>query len=203
MNLDSPLFGLNLATLLVTAILGAILFVVCSGFIKVNIILNLLKNALGTQNVPSNMLVNVLSAAIVITGSSAMYSNTISNISTLAEGLTNDQILIEELYFQKDIVFQDFNSRLKDRLVDGDEVLERDGWLMLVARNVVLDLKEGLEIGIKFYIIFVAIDLILAIVLSAAGMNMLSPTVVSVPLKLIIFYFADGWTIVYELSIGN
>ncbi|EII5831852.1 EscR/YscR/HrcR family type III secretion system export apparatus protein, partial [Vibrio parahaemolyticus] len=51
---------------------------------------------------------------------------------------------------------------------------------------------------LKLYIVFVSIDFLIAVILSGVGMTMLSPTVISTPVKLAVFYFSDSWTILFK-----
>lgn len=67
---------------------------------------------------------------------------------------------------------------------------------------IVLDLYKGFELGIKLYMIFVSVDFLIAVILSGVGMSMLSPTVISTPIKLAVFYFSDGWTILFNALDG-
>jgi type III secretion protein R len=65
--------------------------------------------------------------------------------------------------------------------------------LILVPAFTVTELTEAFKIGFLLYLGFVIIDLVVANVLSALGMMMFSPTVISTPLKLMLFVVADGW----------
>nr|MBF4337773.1 EscR/YscR/HrcR family type III secretion system export apparatus protein [Vibrio anguillarum] len=64
--------------------------------------------------------------------------------------------------------------------------------------SLVLDLYQGFELGLKLYLIFVSIDFLIAVILSGVGMTMLSPTVISTPVKLAVFYFSDSWTLLFR-----
>ncbi|MDE1211832.1 EscR/YscR/HrcR family type III secretion system export apparatus protein, partial [Vibrio aestuarianus] len=64
--------------------------------------------------------------------------------------------------------------------------------------NLILDLYQGFELGLKLYMVFVSIDFLIAVILSGVGMTMLSPTVISTPIKLAVFYFSDSWTILFK-----
>ncbi|GEM77465.1 hypothetical protein VSA01S_35770 [Vibrio sagamiensis NBRC 104589] len=64
--------------------------------------------------------------------------------------------------------------------------------------NLIFDLYKGFELGLKLYMVFVSIDFLIAVVLSGVGMTMLSPTVISTPVKLAVFYFSDSWTLLFR-----
>jgi type III secretion protein R len=61
---------------------------------------------------------------------------------------------------------------------------------------VVSELKEAFQIGFLLFVPFIVIDMVVANILLALGMHMLSPTTVSLPFKLLLFVLADGWHLV-------
>jgi type III secretion protein R len=71
-------------------------------------------------------------------------------------------------------------------------VSDRD-FLVVAPAFVASELRRGFEIGFLILIPFLVVDLVVASLLTALGMNMLSPTSVSLPFKLLLFVMADGW----------
>ena len=67
--------------------------------------------------------------------------------------------------------------------------------LVALPAFTVSQLTSAFQIGFVIYLCFVSIDLILANVLLAMGMSMVSPTVISVPFKLLLFTVLDGWSL--------
>ena len=73
------------------------------------------------------------------------------------------------------------------------KALQSDDLMVLVPAFTVSELTAAFKIGFIVYLAFVIIDLVVANVLVALGMMMFSPTVVAVPLKLLLFVLLDGW----------
>src|SRR5205085_12547610 len=72
----------------------------------------------------------------------------------------------------------------------------RDDLLIVLPAFLISELSEAFQIGFLVFIPFLVIDMVVANVLLALGMHMLSPTTVSLPFKLLLFVLADGWTLV-------
>lgn len=66
----------------------------------------------------------------------------------------------------------------------------------LLAGYVVSELKVAFLIGVRFFLPFVIVDMLVATILTSMGMLMLPPVLISLPLKLLLFVLADGWTLV-------
>ena len=73
---------------------------------------------------------------------------------------------------------------------------DKEEFRVLVPSFVTSELKEAFQIGFLVYLPFIIIDMVIANVLLSMGMSMLSPSVVSLPFKLLLFVLADGWFLV-------
>ena len=81
-------------------------------------------------------------------------------------------------------------------------ISEKD-FLVLVPSFVVSELKEAFQIGFLLFLPFLVIDMVVANILLALGMQMLSPTTISMPFKLLLFVLVDGWYLIAKgLVIG-
>ncbi len=69
-------------------------------------------------------------------------------------------------------------------------------FLVLVPAFVVSELKEAFQIGFLLFVPFIVIDMVVANILLALGMHMLSPTTISMPFKLLLFVLVDGWYLI-------
>ena len=78
---------------------------------------------------------------------------------------------------------------------DKNEVTERD-LLIAVPSFVISELKQAFQIGFILFVPFLVIDMVVANILLALGMHMLSPTVISMPFKLLLFVLVDGWYLI-------
>jgi type III secretion protein R len=73
-------------------------------------------------------------------------------------------------------------------------LLQSDDLMVLVPSFTLSELTRAFQIGFVIYLVFVVVDLIVATILLALGMSMISPTTISLPFKLLLFVMLDGWT---------
>ena len=78
---------------------------------------------------------------------------------------------------------------------DRKDVGEMD-FMIIVPAFVVSELKEAFQIGFILFVPFIVIDMVVANILLALGMHMLSPTTISLPFKLLLFVLVDGWYLI-------
>lgn len=198
-----------LALLAVTAGLGLLVLAVATttAFVKVSIVLFLVRNALGTQTIPPNVV--LYAAAMILT----MF------VSAPVAEQTYDRMSDAKLHYQ---TFDDWVSAAKAGSEPLREHLKKftneeqrrfflsstekvwpeemhaaatpDDFAILVPSFLLSELKRGFEIGFLLYLPFIVIDLIVTTILMAMGMSMVSPTVISVPFKIFLFVAIDGWS---------
>lgn len=216
--------GVNLVIVLCLVILSAVFFICFSGFIKYSIVLNILKNAMGTQQIPPSIVVNLLAALLALSSIWVIVEPGLERIKpyfsevndTLMDpiggiGLDNSGVgdstnptlyqLISNLeqYFPEVFKYADNKAEELERLFTLPMSFKGGSSIFKPFLGaIVLDLYKGFELGIKLYMIFVSIDFLIAVILSGVGMSMLSPTVISTPIKIAVFYFSDGWTILFN-----
>lgn len=223
LNPDNAFSGANLIVLLTLAILSTVFFICFSGFVKYNIVLNIIKNAVGTQQIPPSIVVNLLAALMAL---NSIWPDITPGLERIKPYFSEQQS--EEQAFSLDIqemqnqeqpqnitmyylvahLFEYF-PELLERAKDNTDTLmgmielplnfdsSADTFKYFLG-NLILDLYQGFEMGLKLYMVFVSIDFLIAVVLSGVGMTMLSPTVISTPIKLAIFYFSDSWTMLFR-----
>lgn len=206
-------------TLSLLSLLPFIIMILTS-FMKIVIVLSLLRNALGVQQAPPNQVINgvafMLSLFVMYPTSLKMYDAAINVVST---SRTPDSIVSPEsstyiinvagaaLGPLKD--FLKTNSLVKHQALfyrmafrtipeDHRENLQPDDVIILVPAYITSQLKDAFEIGVLIYIPFFVIDLVTSNILLAMGMMMLSPVTISMPLKLFLLVMLDGWTLLIE-----
>ena len=217
---NNPFSGANLVILLVLVLLSTVFFICFSGFVKYNIVLNIIKNAVGTQQIPPTIVVNLLAALMALNSIWPDIKPGIERIKpyfsqqqetlSLPLDLTSENELPENItmYYLASNIFN-FFPELLDRAVDKTSKLtsmidipinfdEENDKFKYFLGNLIFDLYQGFELGLKLYMVFVSIDFLIAVVLSGVGMTMLSPTVISTPVKLAVFYFSDSWTLLFR-----
>ena len=219
---DNAFSGANLVLLLVLALLSTVFFICFSGFVKYNIVLNIIKNAVGTQQIPPTIVVNLLAALMALNSIWPDIKPGIERIKPyfaevqqeeqlnlpLDLGLEDEKPKNITMYYLASNIF-DFFPELLKRAEDKTNQLtamidiplnfdEDSDTFKFFLGNLILDLYQGFELGLKLYMVFVSIDFLIAVVLSGVGMTMLSPTVISTPIKLAVFYFSDSWTLLFR-----
>lgn len=180
-----------------------------TSFAKIVVVLGLLRQALGLQQVPPNMVLNgialvmtVYVMAPVFTQASAKMSESgqsIENIKTVEQmGGVFESVrpaLTDFLSKHSDLRDRKFFQRSASRLWPEESAknLREDDLLVLVPAFTVSELTEAFQVGFMLFLAFVIVDLIVANVLLSMGMSMVSPTIISIPFKILLFVVLDGW----------
>lgn len=196
------------------------IIMILTSFLKIVIVLSLLRNALGVQQAPPNQIINgvafMLSLFIMYPTALKMYD---AAQKVVTETKTPDSILspqssqyIIEIANQAKEPLRDFlkkNSTVKHHALfyriayrvlpeNYRPTIKPDDFMILVPSFITSQLKEAFEIGVLIYIPFFVIDLVTSNVLLAMGMMMLSPVTISMPLKLFLLVMLDGWTLLID-----
>ncbi len=205
-NIPDPL--LLLALVAAVAILPFFALIVTS-YTKIVVVLGLLRQALGVQQVPPNMVINsialILSAYVMAPiGTQAMQSiDTKLHGSVQQRKFEDFNVILQSvsaplrgfLYKHTDEKNRKFFTQAAGKLWPAEQasLLKEDDMLVLIPGFTVSELTSAFTIGFVIYLAFVVVDLIVANILLALGMSMVSPTVISVPFKLLLFVVLDGW----------
>ena len=183
-----------------------------TSFVRINIVLILLRQALGSPQVPGNQVLTalaiLLSALVMKPVAETVYTQ---SIQPYAEGKLAPMAAWEagstpvKLFMVNQIIY----TRHTDYLWELYEIAEpdvpgrvkpvypQDFPLRAVAPAFLLsELTTALTIGFLIYLPFLVVDLVVSAVLSAMGLFMLPPSLVAMPLKLVLFVLADGWMLV-------
>ena len=206
-NNDIPLIGvLALATLLP--------FLIACGtcYIKFSIVFVMVRNALGLQQIPSNMTINGIALLLAVYVMSPIiesgYENyqshqkqqgAISNLpSFISTGIDGYR---EYLQHYSDPELLEFFSNLQSArggITGGEFTSDKISIITLLPAYALSEIKSAFKIGFYIYLPFVVIDLLISCILLALGMMMMSPVTISVPIKLVLFVVMDGWTILTQ-----
>ncbi len=178
------------------------LLLLMTGFTRIVIVLSLLRQALGTQAAPPNQVIVGLSLFLTY----FVMAPTFDRVYEQAWVPFNaNQIAADEALKRGEAPVRDFmlkqtrqaDVQLFAKLaklapdVKSEEVPLR----VLVPAFVTSELKSAFQIGFLIFIPFLIIDMIVASVLMSLGMMMLSPVLVALPFKLMLFVLADGWNL--------
>ncbi|VAW54148.1 Flagellar biosynthesis protein FliP [hydrothermal vent metagenome] len=191
-----------LAMMTVLSLLPAVLIMTTS-FTRIIIVLSILRQALGTAQTPSNQILLGLSLFLTFFIMSPIFENAYN--SGVKPYL--DEQLSSEVAFQKaSEPFYDFmlnQTRETDLAmfaeISGHGKLDptiKIPFSLLLPSFVTSELKTAFQIGFLIFIPFLIIDIVVASVLMSMGMMMLSPMIISLPFKLMLFVLIDGWSLI-------
>lgn len=193
--------------LLLTAItLVPAMLIMLTGFTRIVIVLSIVRNAIGLQNMPPNMVIIGLSLFITY----FVMSPAITQINETAfQPYLNEEIQLEEFADRAMDPLRDFMLR-QTYQTDLDFFANLAGLeegvspqslpdRVVVASFVTSELKHAFAIGFFIYIPFIVIDMVVSSTLMAMGMMMLPPAMISMPFKILLFVLVDGW----QLTIGT
>lgn len=186
------------------------LLIMLTGFTRIVIVLSMVRNAIGLQNMPPNMVIIGLSLFLTYFVMSPVLTQ-VSN--TALEPYINEQITYQEFSERAMVPFRDFMLKqtyqsdlnyfcdLGGVTKDGQPVKDLDTIPnhVLISAFVTSELKHAFAIGLFIYIPFIVIDMVVASTLMAMGMMMLPPATISLPFKIMLFVLVDGW----QLTIGT
>ena len=191
---------------------------VSTSYLKIVVVLGLVRNAIGVQQVPPNMLLNaialILSAFIMApVGSAAMTGLSETGffdkpMSTKQMSLMMESVRVPlKKFLERHTPLEDrefFVQATKLIWKDSPEFsIEDDSMLILVPAFSLRELTRAFQIGFILYLAFIAVDLVVAVVVQAFGLTMLSPTPIAIPFKLLLFVAFDGWQkLIYALVLG-
>lgn len=181
-----------------------------TSFVKISVVFMIIRQAIGLQQVPSNMIVLTLSVLLAVFVSYPVFTESFDAImstdldmrsveglrSFWVAGITPFKTFIEQ---HIDPQYIDFFANAATELWRGSGLVgEGDNLVIQLPAFMISELTEAFKIGFLLYLPFVAIDLSVTIILMALGMQMVQPSIISVPFKLLVFVFVDGWARIIE-----
>ena len=173
-----------------------------TGFTRIVIVLSLLRQALGTQAAPPNQVIVGISLFLTFFVMSPTldrvyeqaYAPFAANQIAFDEALKRGEVPMRE-FMLKQTRQSDVQLFAKLAKLPADVGSESVPLRVLVPAFVTSELKSAFQIGFMIFIPFLIIDMIVASVLMSLGMMMLSPVLVALPFKLMLFVLADGWNL--------
>ncbi|MCB5227774.1 flagellar type III secretion system pore protein FliP [Alishewanella sp. 16-MA] len=195
-------------TLQVLAIMTALSFVpamviMMTSFTRIIVVLAILRQAIGLQQTPSNQVLIGITLFLTFFIMAPVFKNINEQAIQpyLAETLDPMQALDAAIVPLK--AFMLHQTRVKDldtfaQIAGLDVAVQPQDYPMtiVIPAFVTSELKTAFQIGFMLFIPFLIIDLVVASVLMAMGMMMLSPMIISLPFKLMMFVLVDGWILV-------
>ena len=201
-NLDTLNPSIQLLIVMASFSLLPFIFVCMTSFLRFVIVFSILKTAMGTQQVPPGVV--IIGLALVLTFytmsgvfqkmyevGSVPYQKTGSMVAAIQEGSKPLKEFMLRQTRQSDVAyFIEMAGKEAPRTPDDLGIFQ------VAPAFIISELKSSFEIGFIIFIPFIVLDLVVANILLALGMFMLSPTIISLPFKLLIFIAVDGWSLI-------
>lgn len=181
-----------------------LVFCCMTSFLRFVIVFSMLKTAMGTQQVPPSIV--IIGLAMILTFytmggtfqkmyelGSVPYNKNHNIVEAISEGSKPLKEFMLKQTRESDLAF--FVEKSKGRAPENPE--ELTVWEVAPA-FIISELKTSFEIGFIIFVPFIVLDLVVANILLALGMFMLSPTIISLPFKLLIFIAVDGWALIVQ-----
>lgn len=184
-------------------------------FVRVIIVLSLLRQALGTQNLPPSQVITSIALFVTLAVMSPVWKQAYD------DGIrpyTNRQVSLEQAWTAGSAPIRRFMSQQIERCGNSDDV-----WLFLeymptktaprsyddvplqalLPAFMLSELKTSFLIGFQIYLPFLILDMVVSSVLIAMGMLVLPPVLISLPFKLLLFVLVDGWQLVVGMLLES
>lgn len=173
-----------------------------TGFTRIVIVLSLLRQALGTQSAPPNQVIVGLSLFLTFFVMGPTFDRVYEDAYLpLTKSTISFELALERAerpmrdFMVKQTRQSDFALFAKLAKLAGEATAETAPLRVLIPAFVISELKSAFQIGFMIFIPFLVIDIVVASVLMSLGMMMLSPVLVALPFKLMLFVLADGWNL--------
>ncbi|HSB73591.1 MAG TPA: flagellar type III secretion system pore protein FliP [Candidatus Methylomirabilis sp.] len=195
--------ALQVMLLLTVLAVAPSLLIMLTSFSRIVIVLGLLRQALGTPQMPPNQVLLGLSlfltafvmAPVVSEVHESAYTPYVSRQISQEEALRRGLRPLRQFMFRQT---RDQDLALMVHLAKTPRPRERDdvATYVLIPAFIISELKSGFQMGFVLFLPFIVIDFVVSSVLLSMGMLFLPPTMIALPFKLLLFVLADGWHLV-------
>jgi type III secretion protein R len=190
-----------------------------TSFVKIQIVLSLLRSALGVQQTPPNQVLNGIALLVTIyvmfptglamynaaqeviqkqnpqemfsTENAAYIINVVDKAKEPLRGFLQRNAIGKHITSFYQLANRTFPEPYKSQLKQSD-------FIVLIPSFITSQLKTAFEIGVLIYLPFFVIDMVVSNILLAMGMMMLSPLTIALPIKLLLLVMVDGWTVLVQ-----
>jgi type III secretion protein R len=203
--------GIAIASLLPFVLMGA------TAFVKISTVLQIVKSAIGAQSVPSSTVVMVLAGSLSLLAMAPVADRMSERMAPLLNSDRDAIALVRDGATALSEPMRDFfkaNASAGERArffkvaqdarpgPERSNVGEND-FSVLLPSFVVTELAAAFKMGFLLYLPFLVIDMVIANVLLALGMQMMNPTQVSLPFKLLLFAAINGWGLLSQALVSG
>jgi flagellar biosynthetic protein FliP len=202
-NPDDLVPALRVVAILTILTLAPAILLLMSGFTRILIVLSFLRQALGSPTMPPNQILIGLSLFltyfVMAPTTTRIYETAV--VPYMERKLTSDEAIMKGVGPLRDFMMaqtrkDDLKLFFQLGKLPQPKTVEDVPMRVLIPSFVISELKAAFQIGFLVYLPFIVIDMIVSSVLMAMGMMMLPPTVVSLPLKIVLFVLVDGWSLI-------
>ena len=197
-------YSLSLQVVILMTLLSFLpsILVMMTSFTRIVIVLAILRQAIGLQTSPSNQVLIGIAFFMTIFVMTPVFDDMYTQA---IEPYMNDKIQARDAFeiAQKPLhKFMLDQTRMTDLNAFSEfanikiDKLENVPMRVVIPAFIVSELKTAFQIGFMLFLPFLIIDLVVASILMAMGMMMLSPMIVSLPFKLMLFVLVDGWSLI-------
>jgi len=196
---------LQIILLLTVLTLAPAILVLVTSFTRIIVIFHFVRQAIGTQNVPPNMVLSGLALFLTFFIMYPVYTDINENAFkpymskeiTQVDAMKNAENSIRKFMF-KFTREKDLALFVKISKIPRPNNQQDVPTFVLIPAFVISELKTAFQIGFVLFIPFLIIDMVTASILLSMGMMMLPPVMVSMPFKLLLFVLVDGWYLIVE-----
>ena len=205
----------SLIAVLVALSLVPFVAMVATSYLKIVVVMSLIRNALGIQSIPPNMVINALALILTFYIMAPRLERGWEIVSSRMEANHPERVLRTDILAEagepfREFLLQESGERQRAFFVSTAEklwstrdeegnvtpaVVDPRSYFVLLPAFCVSELTKAFQIGFLVYLPFIAIDIIISNILLAMGMMMVSPVTISLPFKLLLFVMVDGWTL--------
>ena len=209
---------LILMTALAALAMVPFVLIMVTSFVKIAVVLSIVRQAIGTQQIPPTQVITGLATILTVyimmpVGLDIYHDVRAKLISPSFKSFDMNNMKASQMMEIWQVAQEPMrgfliqNAHLKDRDMffklawkmrkprDRATLTDQD-FSIIVPSFVISELKEAFQIGFILFIPFLVVDMVVANILMALGMQMLSPTTISLPFKILLFVLVDGWYLI-------
>jgi flagellar biosynthetic protein FliP len=205
--LTGPLKGTEMATvteifiLLTLLSVGPLILVTLTSFTRIVVVLSFLRQALGTQQSPSNQIIIALSLFLSFHVMAPVWQRVeTESVTPYFKRQIEPQVALERAWapLREFLLKQTRKADLALFMPNPEQtaiVPEQVAATSLIPAFVISELKTAFQMAFMIYVPFIVLDLVVAAILMSMGMMFLPPVLISLPFKLVLFVLVDGWNL--------
>jgi len=197
-------------TLIVVALglaLAPVILGAMTCYLKVTIVLSSLKSAFGVQSFPGTFVIFALSISVSAIVMKPVFDQIVSNFVTSPVNLSdlNKTELSKILANFEPLKLFLLKNANEEKLIFFKEKLSQDteNWQVALGAFLITELEEAFHLALLLYLPFFIIDICVSAILVSLGMFMLSPVLLTLPLKILLLVFSKPWTVLIDSFISS